>query len=236
MTWWSRSGRTASSRTSRSTPGEQPIVAVNPDPRALRRHPAAVSARQDARRRARVLEGKAVDARRHAGRDRGSPTASGCSPSTTCSSARRTHVSARYRIAVARRSRGAVARAACSSPPAPARRAGCRRCSTWPAASPPLPAAEAARRCTSTWEDPRLVFVVREPFVSRHSRAVDRRRLIEKGEELVLESLMPSGGVIFSDGIEADSLEFNAGAIGRVRRRASMRCWSSREMKHVEKD
>jgi hypothetical protein len=33
----------------------------------------------------------------------------------------------------------------------------------------------------------------------------------------VLESLMPSGGVIFSDGIESDYVEFNAGAVGRVR-------------------
>ena len=41
--------------------------------------------------------------------------------------------------------------------------------------------------------------------------------MIEHGEEIVVESLMPSGGVIFSDGIESDYLEFNAGAIGRVR-------------------
>jgi hypothetical protein len=35
---------------------------------------------------------------------------------------------------------------------------------------------------------------------------------IEQGEQLVLTSLMAEGGVIFSDGIEADYLEFNAGA------------------------
>jgi len=62
------------------------------------------------------------------------------------------------------------------------------------------------------WEDPRLVFVVREPFVSRHSRAGIAAGLIEAGGELLLESQMPSGGVIFSDGVEADALDFNSGA------------------------
>jgi NAD kinase len=68
------------------------------------------------------------------------------------------------------------------------------------------------------WEDPRLLFAVREPFISRHSAASIVAGWVERHEEIVLESLMPSGGVIFSDGIEADYLDFNAGAIGRVRR------------------
>lgn len=67
------------------------------------------------------------------------------------------------------------------------------------------------------WEDPRLVFVVREPFVSRHSRADVVAGLLERGEALRIESLMPSGGVIFGDGIEADFLGFNAGAVAEVR-------------------
>ena len=67
------------------------------------------------------------------------------------------------------------------------------------------------------WEDPRLIFAVREPFSSRHSRATIVAGIVDKGEEVVLESLMPSGGVIFSDGIESDYLEFSAGAVGRVR-------------------
>jgi hypothetical protein len=62
-----------------------------------------------------------------------------------------------------------------------------------------------------------LIFAVREPFVSRHSAASIVAGLIQKGEEVVFESLMPSGGVIFSDGIESDYLEFNSGAIGRAR-------------------
>ncbi len=67
------------------------------------------------------------------------------------------------------------------------------------------------------WEDPRLVFVVREPFLSRHSRAGLVAGMLEAGEELRLDSQMPSGGVIFSDGIETDALPFNAGARARVR-------------------
>ena len=67
------------------------------------------------------------------------------------------------------------------------------------------------------WEDPRLLFVVREPFVSRHSRAGIIAGLVDPQEELRLESAMPLGGVIFSDGVEADYLTFNSGAVARIR-------------------
>jgi NAD kinase len=67
------------------------------------------------------------------------------------------------------------------------------------------------------WEDPRLLFAVREPFPSRQSQANLVAGLLEPGEELVLQSRMPSGGVIFSDGVEQDFLEFNAGATVQVR-------------------
>ncbi len=76
-------------------------------------------------------------------------------------------------------------------------------------------------RLALEWEDPRLVFVVREPYASRHSRAGLVAGILEPGRELVLESLMPSGGVIFSDGVEADTLAFNSGA--RVVIRAAAR-------------
>lgn len=62
------------------------------------------------------------------------------------------------------------------------------------------------------WEDRRLLFVVREPFVSLHSQANIIAGIVEQQQTLVLESLMPSGGVIFSDGIEADRLQFNSGS------------------------
>jgi len=67
------------------------------------------------------------------------------------------------------------------------------------------------------WEDRRLIYVVREPFVSRHSQAGIVAGMLESGQELALESLMPSGGAVFSDGMEADFLQFNSGAIGTVR-------------------
>lgn len=67
------------------------------------------------------------------------------------------------------------------------------------------------------WEDRRLIYVVREPFVSRHSQANLVTGILESGQQLVLESLMPSGGVVFSDGVEADFLQFNSGATATVR-------------------
>lgn len=67
------------------------------------------------------------------------------------------------------------------------------------------------------WEDRRLVYVVREPFASRHSQAKLVAGMLEAGQDLVLESLMPSGGAIFSDGMETDFLEFNSGAVATVR-------------------
>lgn len=70
---------------------------------------------------------------------------------------------------------------------------------------------------TFPWEDPRLVFAVREPFISKHSQAAIVSGMIEAGQDLGLESLMPTDGVIFSDGIEADYLAFNSGAVATVR-------------------
>lgn len=67
------------------------------------------------------------------------------------------------------------------------------------------------------WEEPRLAFVVREPFVSRHSGAEVVGGFVTAEQELVLESRMPSGGVIFSDGMEEDFLVFGAGARAHIR-------------------
>lgn len=76
--------------------------------------------------------------------------------------------------------------------------------------------ASAIERIQMPWEDPRLLYIVREPFLSRHSQIGIVAGMLKSGDHLLLESLMPSGGAIFSDGIEADYLEFNSGAVARV--------------------
>lgn len=67
------------------------------------------------------------------------------------------------------------------------------------------------RPVTFDWSDGRLYFVVREPFASRHSSTDLIAGVIEPARELWVESLMPSGGVIFSDGMEQDFLRFDSG-------------------------
>lgn len=67
------------------------------------------------------------------------------------------------------------------------------------------------------WEERSLAWVVREPFKSKVSEATMVVGRIEAGTSLGLESLMPERGVIFSDGIEADALEFNTGCIVSIR-------------------
>ena len=67
------------------------------------------------------------------------------------------------------------------------------------------------------WETQSLAWVVREPFASRFSQANAVAGMLEENEDLILESLMPEGGAIFSDGIESDFLEFNSGSAVRVK-------------------
>jgi NAD kinase len=66
------------------------------------------------------------------------------------------------------------------------------------------------------WDEERLLFVVREPFLSRHSQAGIVAGTVLPNAPLTLESHMPSAGVIFSDGVEADHLDFNSGAIATI--------------------
>lgn len=68
-----------------------------------------------------------------------------------------------------------------------------------------------------SWDESKIAFVVREPFISKHSSADLVFGLINSGEDIVIESRMPAGGVIFSDGIESDFLAFNSGAIAHIR-------------------
>jgi hypothetical protein len=66
------------------------------------------------------------------------------------------------------------------------------------------------------WDARELRWVVREPFASRASGATMVAGQLAEGERLELESHMPVHGVIFSDGIEKDFLDFNSGAIASV--------------------
>jgi NAD kinase len=66
------------------------------------------------------------------------------------------------------------------------------------------------------WDSAELRFAVREPFPSRSSQASLVCGSLTKSETLKLRSLMPENGVIFSDGIEADRLEFNSGTEARI--------------------
>lgn len=62
------------------------------------------------------------------------------------------------------------------------------------------------------WEDEKLVFVVREPFLSKVTQTDIGFGIITKRQTLKIESNMPTKGVIFSDGIESDFLNFNSGS------------------------
>jgi NAD kinase len=65
-------------------------------------------------------------------------------------------------------------------------------------------------------EERRLMFSVREPFISRSSGAEIVFGRIEEEESLAITSQMPLGGVIFSDGIEQDYLEFSSGVVAQI--------------------
>ncbi|EMM5119002.1 sugar kinase [Providencia stuartii] len=67
-----------------------------------------------------------------------------------------------------------------------------------------------------SWQERRLQFSVREPFPSKTTGTSFVFGAIEENSPLQLESLMPENGVIFSDGIEDDYLNFNAGCIASI--------------------
>lgn len=62
-----------------------------------------------------------------------------------------------------------------------------------------------------------LLFAVREPFQSIRTQAGITAGLIKNQDTLTIESLMPTSGVIFSDGIETDFLRFNSGSIATIK-------------------
>lgn len=61
------------------------------------------------------------------------------------------------------------------------------------------------------WEERALVFAVREPFPTRTSQATLVYGRVKADQPLTVRSRMPDNGIIFSDGMEADYLQFTAG-------------------------
>ena len=61
------------------------------------------------------------------------------------------------------------------------------------------------------WDDPALTFLVREPFPSRTTQTNLIYGRLQKNDTLKILSQMPENSVVFSDGIESDAIEFNAG-------------------------
>jgi NAD kinase len=66
------------------------------------------------------------------------------------------------------------------------------------------------------WDAKQLRFAVREPFPSKASQATLVFGTVAEKSALKLRSLMGGNGVIFSDGIEADFLEFNSGTLASI--------------------
>ena len=73
------------------------------------------------------------------------------------------------------------------------------------------PQARQIREKGFAWDAKHLVFSVREPFPSRTTQTTLVFGQVNAADPLRLRSLMPDGGVIFSDGVEADGMEFRSG-------------------------
>ncbi|WP_426755033.1 NAD+ kinase [Myxococcus sp. Y35] len=195
--------------------GEQPLVGVNPDPErfdgVLLPYPVA-GARAAVRR---VLEGKAAFRRvtlAEAQLDDGQRLLA----FNDLFIGARSHVSARYRLRTgdqeeSQSSSGVVVSTGAGATGWLSSILNLARGVTLHAGGVP------GTPMSLGWEDPRLIFVVREPFASRHSGAALVMGEVTAQRELVLESRMASEGVIFSDGVEEDFLRFGAGATARIR-------------------
>ncbi|MHB2019297.1 MAG: diacylglycerol kinase catalytic domain-containing protein [Candidatus Xenobia bacterium] len=197
--------------------GEQPLVGVNPDPRRIAGIlvPTPVTATADTVRR--VLEGRATERRVTLG-EVGLNDGQKLLAFNDFFIGARSHVSARYQIRYATRqeahsSSGIIVSTGAGS-------------TGWLSSMFNMAAGLSSfvgerwhepHGMRLSWEDPCLVFVVREPFVSKHSSADIVAGVIPDGQELELESNMPAGGVIFSDGIEEDWIAFNSGSVAHVR-------------------
>jgi NAD kinase len=66
------------------------------------------------------------------------------------------------------------------------------------------------------WDAPFLRFAVREPFPSLATQTNLVFGEADKNSPLLVRSLMPENGVIFSDGVESDFLEFTSGVTATI--------------------
>lgn len=66
------------------------------------------------------------------------------------------------------------------------------------------------------WNTDHLYFSVREPFPSKATQAGLVFGKVTTRKPLIVVSLMPENGVIFSDGIESDFINFNSGLEAKV--------------------
>lgn len=67
-----------------------------------------------------------------------------------------------------------------------------------------------------SWDANQLIFNVREPYPSNSTGSSITFGRIEQLKSLKITSFMPENGVIFSDGVEQDFLQFNSGVIAEV--------------------
>ena len=72
------------------------------------------------------------------------------------------------------------------------------------------------KRKRAVLNESQLMFVVREPFQSKMTQKGLTAGVLAGQIKLTVESFMPTNGVIFSDGIETDFLNFNSGSIVTV--------------------
>lgn len=66
------------------------------------------------------------------------------------------------------------------------------------------------------WDSAYLYFTVREPYPSTSTGASIVFGKIDKKQPMQIVSFMPENGVIFSDGVEQDFLQFNSGMVASV--------------------
>lgn len=67
-----------------------------------------------------------------------------------------------------------------------------------------------------SWDASYLYFTVREPYPSTSTGASIVFGRIDKRHPMQIVSFMPENGVIFSDGVEQDFLQFNSGMVANV--------------------